>query len=90
MQRTITHFEEVKFHSVKHGTCPGCGNKTSRKKTFYQTINPYNRTVDGIVKDRRTIVNELAAEAAAWRKLPTWHVRCELAGEENDDEGQDT
>jgi len=76
MKETVI-FDEIKFHSNKSSVCPGCGKRATRRIIFTQTLNPFNKTKDGVVKDRKTIVHELATQATEWKKLPAWHVKCE-------------
>ncbi len=62
-------YEVVKYKATKHVRYPD-GRTRTRYKTFEQTINPFNRGPDGCVKTRSEILQELSAEAAAWRAEP--------------------
>lgn len=64
----LTHweFEVVKLPAAVALTVNG--KKTTRKKTFSQTINPFNQDDNGKVKTRSDIMRELKAEAEAWRE----------------------
>lgn len=77
MRRTSISFEQVSMSNSKTGTCPVCGKKASRSKTFMQTINPFNTNKDGFVKSREEIRVELREKIEAWRKEPTIHAKCE-------------
>ena len=70
-------FEEVKLYASKSGICPVCGKRATRNQKFQQTINPFNKTKDGIVKTSSEIRPELRQAADAWRLLPTYHSKCE-------------
>ena len=37
-----------------------------RRKTFEQTVNPFNRNTDGSVKTRDEVAEAVKAEALAW------------------------
>jgi hypothetical protein len=70
-------FERVPLTVSKTGKCPECGERVKRATTFYQTINPYNKTEDGRPKTYKDIYPELQVEADEWRKIPPVHARCE-------------
>lgn len=62
-----------KFHAVKHTTskripCAGCGKKLVRQQTFSQTVNPFNKNVEGYPKTTQEIYTELRADAAEWKQ----------------------
>lgn len=59
-------FEVVKYTATKRVRCPD-GRTRTRQRTFEQTINPFNKGADGAVKTRPEILEELRAEAAAWK-----------------------
>lgn len=61
----ITTFNEVSIYGERRYKCP-CGRRVSRRKKFYQTLNPYNKTKDGNVKSREQIYVEIKADRAAW------------------------
>ncbi len=61
----ITVFQEVSLPGVKWYKC-ACGRRVTRKKKFYQTINPYNKNAQGEIKSRQEILLELSAESTAW------------------------
>lgn len=42
------------------------GKSRQRTKTFMQTINPFNKNADGIIKNRVEIMAELSKERDAW------------------------
>ena len=76
-QRTKVNFAEVKYFARKMGICTVCGKYASREKRFTQTINPWNKTKDGHVKDRTDIYRDLQQEAEQWKCLPVFHKKCE-------------
>lgn len=59
-------FRPVTRSATASGKCPVCGKRTTRKATFMQTVNPFNRNADGAVKTESEIGAELRAEAKAW------------------------
>jgi hypothetical protein len=63
---TTIRFEKVQRRRSALGTCPGCGRFVQRRKTFEQTVNPFNRNADGSVKTRDEVSEAVKAEAAAW------------------------
>lgn len=48
--------------------CPSCG-KSKRKRSFVveHTVNPFNKNLDGSVKDAKQVSHEARLEAAAQR-----------------------
>lgn len=62
----IITFDTVKFYARKSGKCPACGKTTIRSRVFEQTLNPYNRNEQGLVKSRDEIRAELRVEAEEW------------------------
>lgn len=75
---TIYHFEfeVVPFRATKIVKCSGCGKRLRRAMTFDQTINPYNRLLNGQVKNREDILAELRLEAAVWMNLGEFCGKC--------------
>lgn len=72
-----TYFKKLQRRSTKTGICTVCGKKCSLSKTFYQTINPFNKNSDGQVKTSREISDELDNEVKAWKEKPATHVKCQ-------------
>ena len=68
--RTTIVFDEVKRHAAKSGKCTICGKRRTRKKTFCQTLNPYNKNADGTIKTTYQIQQELQAQTATWEQEP--------------------
>lgn len=71
-------FEKVTWPASKRLPCPDCGKKVKRSTTFMQTLNPFNKTEGGQIKDRSQIWKELRAEAEVWEQEP---VPCTGCGE---------
>jgi hypothetical protein len=72
MTYTITEtYERVSATARRRGTCPECGGKVTRSRTFTNTINPLNRRPDGQVKDYSEVHADVHAQADAWQ--PTGH-----------------
>ncbi|AHH98256.1 hypothetical protein [Kutzneria albida] len=67
---TIT-FPEITYKATKHVPCTGCGKKITRRQTFSQTVNPWNRNGAGDQKTVEEIRVELHAKAAAWTPTAT-------------------
>lgn len=55
------HYPEIKL-TVKRTTASGL----PQQKTFFQTLNPLNRTSEGLIKTRDQVIVELHTEAQAW------------------------
>lgn len=69
-------FDDVRLPVIKHMKC-ACGKYRQRRKTFMQTINPYNRNADGTPKTRVDILNELHLQADKWRTEPIYCTDCD-------------
>jgi hypothetical protein len=65
---TIVNFKIVKIQGAKTVVCSKCGKKRKRQKTFYMTINPWNKNADGTVRDRTDICVALEAEKKEWKQ----------------------
>lgn len=63
-------FEVVKVLAEKSGKCPVCGKRVKRRRTFKGTINPFNKNVNGRVKNRSEVYADQLAKANEWRMLP--------------------
>lgn len=63
-------FEKVEVREVKRWKDPATGRSKQHTRTFFQTINPWNKNKAGEVKTREEILAELRAEAARWLALP--------------------
>jgi hypothetical protein len=72
----VYSFEKVTHRAEKRVPCTICGRKMTRAKTFWQTLNPFNKNADGDVKSREEIYRELKAEADAWKSQPETHWMC--------------
>lgn len=73
MKRPMTRyvFERVERRATKRVKCAGgCGKLQPRARTFYQTINPFNKRADGLPKTRQDILAELEVEARNWQSDP--------------------
>lgn len=60
-------FRELSVQAHKNLPCPVCGKKVRRQRTFTQTLNPFNRNADGVVKTPKEIYAELDERAGAWK-----------------------
>ncbi|HUZ54440.1 MAG TPA: hypothetical protein VMU94_18190 [Streptosporangiaceae bacterium] len=77
MYTETIRFEEVKRQFIKNLPCPGCGRKVRRQRTFCQTLNPWNKRADGMVKSRLDIWDGLAERGMAWQSEAVRCARCE-------------
>lgn len=73
---TTYRFDEIKQRGTKKVKCAKCGKSLNRSKTFYQTLNPFNRLADGTVKTVHDISIELQQEMAEWQKEPETCSNC--------------
>lgn len=64
-------FQEVRLYGEKSIKCAGgCGRRLKRQKKFYQTLSPFNKRPDGVVKNHDDIYPELKTALAVWRAKP--------------------
>ena len=64
------YFDEISTFRFRREPCSRCGNARQRTEKFHQTINPYNRNVQGVPKSRAEIYDEITKEADAWYAAP--------------------
>ena len=65
------NFQEVKLFGEKSVKCSGgCGRRLKRTKKFYQTLSPFNKTMDGRPKGYDDIYPELKADIQKWKAQP--------------------
>lgn len=57
----------VTVHAERKGRCPLCHRRVTRRMTFENTVNPFNRTPDGHVRTREEVRAKLREEAARWQ-----------------------
>jgi hypothetical protein len=62
---TTYRFEELKLSATRYWKDEN-GKRRQETKQFFQTLNPYNKNRDGLVKTRSEIWEELHAARAAW------------------------
>jgi len=66
-----TEFPEIKVYGEKSVKCDaGCGHRIRRKKTFWQTLSPFNKKADGSIKNVDEVYAELRAERDEWKAAP--------------------
>lgn len=73
-------FEEVKLYGQKIIKCSGgCNRRLRRSRIFYQTINPFNKNLDGFVKSRDDIYKELKKAVLEWKHghAPEFCIHCQ-------------
>ena len=61
-------FERITAPATVTRKC-ACGKWSGRSKTFWQTVNPFNRNDDGTVKTRAEVAADVHREAAEWRPV---------------------
>lgn len=64
MSVTRLRFEQVEIRATRRWV--ENGKKRQQTQRFSQTINPFNKTSDGRIKDRETILAELRERRDAW------------------------
>ena len=62
------NFDKVSIKATKRWTDES-GKKRQQTREFYQTINPFNITKDGVMKTREQIQIEIVAERDEWLRL---------------------
>ena len=77
METVTRRFEKVGRKISKSGPCAKCGKRAKRTEEFFQTINPWNKNNDGMIKSRNEINDELRDNINAWVISPIYHQRCE-------------
>lgn len=60
-------FDEVSLTGRKVIRCVDCNKTLRRQKKFSQTINPFNKNVNGKVKSRSEIHDELVVTMNEWK-----------------------
>ena len=63
-------FDEVSVKHTKRWTDEN-GKRRQETRTFFQTLNPYNRLPDGTPKSRQDIMVEITAARDSWIKEGT-------------------
>lgn len=71
------NFNEVHLSGSKSGICPICGKKAKRSTKVYQTLSPFNKNKNGLLKSRDEILQEITVELQDWKDDPVKHARCE-------------
>ena len=69
-------FDSIKHTARKTVKCTVCGKPVQRQKTFYQTVNPFNKNSAGEVKTASEIFNELVHRGKEWSVQPDSHQKC--------------
>lgn len=82
----IVTFQQCKVWRRKSGRCYICGKRTTRSKTFMQTVNPWNVVAgsDGLPRPKTVpeIYQELNRHADAWCAEDLTCVACDRELEE--------
>lgn len=63
---TVHKFPKVKATRKSKGRCPKCGASSTRSRTFWATVNPFNTNDDGTQKTWTQVNADVEAQAAEW------------------------
>lgn len=66
-------FNEIAVKGVKRWKDPVNGKPRQETRKFYQTINPFNKNMDGTRKTRDQIMAEIKTERDEWLAVPPQH-----------------
>ncbi len=69
-------YEEVKMSGQKRGKCPH-GKYITRRKTFCNTINPFNKNEDGSIKNHYEVSLHVMDLVKIWKEQPITDCNCE-------------
>lgn len=72
---TTYTFQRIQARRQHAGICPVCGRQVRRSRTFWHTVNPFNRNDDGTVRTPAEVRDRVNAEADAWEPDFT-HTTC--------------
>lgn len=74
---TWVRFQEVKLYGEKSVKCAGgCGRRLRRQRTFWQTLNPFNKGANGVPKTVDEIHAELRVQKQAWQAEGETCIHC--------------
>jgi hypothetical protein len=74
---TYYRYDEVSSYAQKSGPCVKCGKRTTRKRKFTNTVNPWNKNPDGTVRTRIEVQDNVNRLAREWQLEPVMHAGCE-------------
>lgn len=60
-------FQEITIKAVRVGKCEKCGKRWRKTKSFTQTVNPFNRTALGAIKNSEEVYEDVRLEASNWQ-----------------------
>lgn len=66
MSTTTYKFHEEKWPVSKSGHCPVCTKRVTRRTTFTETVNPFNKNANGEPKSLKEVLASLNAKADSW------------------------
>jgi len=69
------NFNSKYAYANKTGKCPVCGKRVVRKKTFENTVNPWNKNPDGTVRTPEQVQQCVNEKADKWEPDFT-HEKC--------------
>lgn len=73
----LIRFMSVKLSRAVSGDCCDCGKKVRQTITCEYTFNPFNKNVDGSVKNRDEVLKDVAKELEEKCAEPLTHRKCE-------------
>ena len=65
-----TRFARVEVRAQRKGKCETCGKRWTKTKTFWHSVNPFNRRDDGTPKTRAEVLQDVRTEADSWNPEP--------------------
>ena len=74
---SVYRYDEVSATGYRKGICPICGKRGQRQKTITNTVNPFNRNMDGTVRTPAEVRAVVTAKAKAGEGEPFMHASCE-------------
>lgn len=63
---TTYRFPVIKATRKHTLTCPTCGRRFTRQRTFESTVNPFNRSENGTPRSPHEVREQVNAKADAW------------------------
>lgn len=61
-------YRKMRYPARKYGECKSCGKRIKRQRTFWHTVNPFNKNADGFPKSPSEVWQDVKAEGLAWEK----------------------
>lgn len=68
---TTHRYTGPSVQAVRRAPCRICGRRMAKRRTFSQTVSPFNKHPDGRPKTGAEVWAAVKAEADAWQPDPT-------------------